>query len=172
MPPERASFSAKFITPAIASEPYWAEAPSRSISACLSAMPGMSAMSGPWEPSARPLPYHVITAVRCRRFPFTSTRVWSGARPRRLAGRAKVAASLIGWMFTLNDGLTLRSRSAKSVAPWFTISPLGITTTGTGDSVTVLGCARVPTTTSDPMSSAVSASDTLRLVVWLSEIVT
>ena len=74
-PPERSFRSTKFITPAMASEPYWAAAPSRNTSACSSARPGMSAMSGPCEPSARPLPYQVITAVRCRRLPLISTSV-------------------------------------------------------------------------------------------------
>src|SRR4028119_1342708 len=40
-PPERRSESWKLITPAIASDPYWAAAPSRSTSTRLSAMVGM-----------------------------------------------------------------------------------------------------------------------------------
>ena len=75
LPPDRSSLRTKFITPAIASEPYWAAAPSRSTSACSRAMPEMSEMSGPWEPSASPLPYQVMTAVRWRRLPLTRTRV-------------------------------------------------------------------------------------------------
>ena len=49
-PPEAASLSWKFITPAMASEPYCAAAPSRSTSTCRSAMAGMTEMSGPCEP--------------------------------------------------------------------------------------------------------------------------
>ena len=37
LPPEESSLSWKFITPAMASEPYWADAPSRSTSTCRSA---------------------------------------------------------------------------------------------------------------------------------------
>ena len=155
-PPERSFLRMKFITPAMASEPYWAAAPSRSTSACSSANPGIIARSGPCDPSARPLPYQVMTAVRWRRLPFSRISVWSGARPRRLAGRAKVAASLMGWMFTLNDGTTLRSRLAKSLSPWLTISALGITSMGTADSVTVRGRARVPMATMPPSAMASS----------------
>ena len=52
------------MTPAIASDPYWAAAPSRRTSACSSASPGKSEMSGPCAPSAMLLPYHTITAER------------------------------------------------------------------------------------------------------------
>ena len=97
------------MTPAMASDPYCAAAPSRRTSACRIAIDGMMDKSGPWEPSAMPLPSHVMTAARCRRLPFTSTSVWSGARLRRLAGRTMVAASLIGWMLMLNDGTTVRN---------------------------------------------------------------
>ena len=98
--------------------------------------------------------------------------MWSGARPRRLAGRTKVAASEIGWMFTLNDGTTLRSRLAKSVSPCCTMSRLGITSTGTGDSVTILGRARLPTATRPSSSSVVSLIATLSVVGWPSTTVT
>ena len=57
---------------------------------------GITLMSGPWAPSETPLPSHEMTAARWRRLPLTRTSVWSAARPRRLAGRMKVAASLIG----------------------------------------------------------------------------
>ena len=48
----------------MASEPYWAAAPSRSTSACRMAIEGMTEMSGPCEPSAMPLPSQVMTAAR------------------------------------------------------------------------------------------------------------
>ena len=153
-PPERSFFSWKFSTPAMASEPYCAEAPSRSTSTCRSAMPGMAPMSGPWAPSESPPPSQVITAPRCRRLPLMSTSVWSDARPRRLAGREIVAASLIGWMFTLYEGTTLRSRKSILVSACREISDTGITSTGTIDSVTVRGLVRLPTTTSSFSSNA------------------
>ena len=81
------------MTPAIASEPYWAEAPSLSTSAWRRAMAGILDRSGPWAPSEVPLPIQRMAAARCRRFPLTSTSVWSGASPRRLAGRMILAAS-------------------------------------------------------------------------------
>ena len=42
------------MTPAMASEPYWAEAPSRSTSTCRSAIDGMVEMSGPLRPVGHP----------------------------------------------------------------------------------------------------------------------
>ena len=143
----------------MASEPYCAAAPSRSTSACRMAIEGMTEMSGPCEPSAMPLPSQVMTAARWRRLPLTRISVWSGARLRRLAGRTMVAASLIGWMLTLNDGTTVRNWFARSVLPCAMKSSVRMTSTGTGDSVTERGCARVPTTTtrsSRPISISTS----------------
>ena len=101
LPPSAASFSTKFITPAMASEPYWADAPSRSTSKRFNAMAGMTERSGPWAPSLTPLPKKLMTAARWRRLPFTSTKVASEDRPRRFAGRINVAASLMGSWLTL-----------------------------------------------------------------------
>ncbi len=96
------------MTPAIASEPYCAEAPSRSTSTCRSAIEGMVEMSGPCAPSVTPA-NQAMTDERWRRWPLTSTSVWSWARLRRLAGRTSVAASLIGCVATLNEGTSVRS---------------------------------------------------------------
>ena len=75
-PPARASVSWKFITPAIASEPYCAAAPSRNTSTCRSTIAGMAEMSGPCEPNATPLPPCQSTIEeRCRRLPLISTSV-------------------------------------------------------------------------------------------------
>ena len=87
--------------PAMASEPYCAEAPSRSTSKRSKAMAGMAERSGPWAPPEMPAPSNAITAARWRRLPFTSTSVASGARPRNVAGRMKVAASLKASWLTL-----------------------------------------------------------------------
>ena len=93
----------------MASEPYCAEAPSRSTSTRRKAMAGMVEMSGPWAPSDTPFPIQVMTAPRWRRLPLTSTSVWSGASPRRLAGRMMRAASPTGCGLTLYDGTIARS---------------------------------------------------------------
>ena len=93
----------------MASEPYCAEAPSRSTSTWRSAIEGMIEMSGPCVPSVTP-PNQTRIAERWRRLPFTSTSVWSWARLRRLAGRTSDAAPLIGCVATLNDGTSVRSR--------------------------------------------------------------
>ena len=147
-PPEGASLSWKFNTPAMASEPYCAAAPSRSTSTCRSAIDGMAEMSGPCDPKATPLPpCQSMIDERCRRLPLTRTRVWSGARLRSIAGRTTVEASLMGCVLTLNDGTMVRSWSCRLTAPWLTRSEAERTSTGTGDSATVRGRARVPTTT-------------------------
>ena len=57
---------------------------------------------------------------------------------------------LMGWVLTLNDGATVRSWSCWLTAPWLVRSEGVRTSTGTGDSATVRGCARVPTTTRRP----------------------
>ena len=140
VPPELASLSWKFITPAMASEPYWAAAPSRSTSTCRRAMAGMAEMSGPCEPYATPLPpCQSMIDERWRRLPFTSTSVWSGARLRSIAGRTTVDASLIGCVLTANEGITVRSCSGRLATPWLVMSAADRTSTGTGDSATVRG---------------------------------
>ena len=138
VPPERLLFGTKLITPAMASDPYWAEAPSRRTSTWLTAMAGKVAMSGACAPSATPLPpKRTITADRCRLLPLTRTSVWSGARLRMLAGREMVAASLIGSEVTLYDGTTLRKRVLRSVSPCRARSVTGTTSIGTIDSAAV-----------------------------------
>ncbi len=73
--------------------------------------------------------------------------MWSGARLRSIAGRTTVEASLMGWVLTLNDGTMFRSWSCRLTAPWLVRSAEERTSTGTGDSATVRGRPRVPTTT-------------------------
>ena len=68
----------------------------------------MVEMSGPCEPSVTPA-NQAMTDERWRRLPLTSTSVWSCARLRMLAGRTRVAASLIGCEATLNDGTRVRN---------------------------------------------------------------
>ena len=147
LPPERSSLSRKFSTPAMASDPYWAAAPSRSTSICRSAIAGIVEMSAPCAPSATPLPCQAMTAPRWRRFPFTSTSVWSGARPRRLAGRTTAARSPSSCGLTLNEGRSTRNWLPRFESPWRTTSAAGTTSIGTADSVTDRGRARLPTTT-------------------------
>ena len=147
-PPDRASLSWKFITPAMASEPYCAAAPSRSTSTWLSAMAGITEMSGPWEPYATPFPpCHSSTEERCRRLPLTSTSTWSGARLRSMAGRTTVEAPWMGCVFVLNDGTIARSCSFRSPVPCRRRSVAVRTSTGTADAVTLRASAREPTTT-------------------------
>ena len=151
------------MTPAMASEPYCAAAPSRSTSTCRRAIEGMADRSGPCEPSAMPLPSQAMTAARCRRLPLTRTSVWSGAMLRRLAGRTTVAASLMGWVLTLNDGTTVRNWLVRSTSPWLTKSWAVMTSTGTGDAVIERGSARVPTTATVSWSSISSSTSSVTM---------
>ena len=136
------------MTPAMASEPYCAAAPSRNTSTCRSAMAGIVEMSGPWEPKATPLPpCQSMIAERWRRLPFTRTSVWSGARFRSIAGRTTVEASLMGCVLTLNEGTTVRSCSCRLKTPCRVRSDVERMSTGTAEAVTVRASAREPTTT-------------------------
>ena len=56
LPPSEISSRTKLMTPAIASEPYCAEAPSLITSTLLSAIAGITEISAPWEPSFTPPP--------------------------------------------------------------------------------------------------------------------
>ena len=100
-----------------------------------------------------PLPSQAMTAARWRRLPLTRMSVWSGAMLRRLAGRTMVAASLMGWVLTLNDGTTVRNWLVRSTSPWLVKSSARMTSTGTGEAVTDRGSARVPTTATVSSSS-------------------
>ncbi len=79
----------KLITPAMASEPYWAAAPSRSTSTLLMPMLGSCPMSEACAPLLMAAPNSWIRAERWRRLEFTSTRTSSGGRPRSEVERTK-----------------------------------------------------------------------------------
>ena len=152
--PSALSRSLKLITPAIASEPYCADAPSRSTSTCFNAIPGMTERSGPCDPSEIPPPRNEITAERCRRLPLTSISVLSGDKPRRLAGRTIVPASLIGCWLTLYEGMAPRSNASISVLPWAMKSSPLITSIGTAESVADRAARRVPVVTISSITSS------------------
>src|SRR5216117_857146 len=73
------------ITPAIASEPYWAAAPSRSTSIRSIAAAGIAFRSTPTVPRPN-VPLTCTNALEWRRLPLTSTSTWSGeaAQARRI----------------------------------------------------------------------------------------
>ena len=165
-PPSRASFSSKFTTPAMASDPYCAAAPSLSSSTCRIAIVGITDMSGPCDPSAMPFPSHVITAARWRRFRFTRIRVWSGARLRRFAGLTTVAASEMGCMLTLNDGASVRMASTMFAWGCRARASAVSTSTGTADAITDRSSLlRLPTTTTVSAISKSSGRVSVPLVV-------
>ena len=95
--------STMLMTPAIASEPYCAAAPSRSTSMRSIADTGIAFRSTPVDP--RPmLPFRCTSALWWRRLPLTSTSTWSGPRPRSVAGRTVSVPSVIVGRGKLNDG--------------------------------------------------------------------
>ena len=97
------SFKITFITPAIASDPYWAEAPSRSISTRLIASVGMADRSAP----VSPLPGENCTYNNELKFfllPLINIRVRLGPRFLISYGSSKVVASLTGVFTVLNEG--------------------------------------------------------------------
>ncbi len=102
-PPSRSSRSSTLMTPAMASEPYCAEAPSRRTSTLRTAAVGMVLRSTAEEP--RPTVLLTLTsAAAWRRLPLSSTRVWSGARPRKAAGRTVSVPSARPGRGKLNEG--------------------------------------------------------------------
>ena len=93
----------KFITPAIASEPYCADAPSRRISRRFTAILGIMPTSTAWAPTFMAAPKCDINAERWRRFELVSTRTLSGGRPRIDVGLTKAAPSPVRGV-ALKDG--------------------------------------------------------------------
>jgi hypothetical protein len=100
-----------------------------------------------------------MTAARCRRLPLSRIRVLSGGRPRKLAGRTRVAASSIGMVLTLNDGTSTFSWSSTSVEPWLCSSSALMMSIGTAESVAERALLRVPSTETDSSVAASSLSD-------------
>ena len=144
------------ITPAMASEPYWAAALSLSVSTDCNAMEGIVPISGPCAPK----PPSCINAARWRRLPLTSTRVWCESRPRMLTGRMNVAPSEIGCRVTLNDGTRVLITSTMSDELTLSRSGSVNTSTGTAASAMTRAEVRVPmvTISSIPLCVCLPAS--------------
>ena len=143
------------ITPAIASEPYCADAPSRSTSTRSIDAIGIALRSTGEEP--RPwLPLRLISAVVWRRLPLTSTSTWSGASPRSCAGRTASVPSVIAGRGKFSDGNTRASAVASSVVPVDSSASGVMMSIGEGDSATVRSVMRVPVTMT--WSSVVASS--------------
>ncbi len=143
------------ITPAMASEPYWAAAPSCSTSMWSMAEDGImsrSAAAPPWNTLDR----MARLATPWRRLPLTSTSTWLGLRPLSRADRVSLAMSPpMAW--ALNEG-TARARAwirpgdpvrARAAAPRIWI--------GAGLSTACRPETRVPVTITSPTADASSA---------------
>ena len=90
-PPSRSCFRRTLMTPAIASEPYCADAPSRSTSIDCTIAAGIVFKSTAAAP--RPIvPFTFTSDDAWRRFEFTSTSVWSGDKPAQRGRADRVGA--------------------------------------------------------------------------------
>ncbi len=92
------------------------------------------------------VPLMLSSAETWRRLPFTSTSVWSGASPRKVAGRTASEPSEIAGCGKLKLGTSrLRMRLVSPVPLWLMASA-DRTSTGTGEFSTVRLVDRVPVT--------------------------
>ena len=141
------------MTPAMASEPYCAEAPSRSTSMARTAVFGMVLRSTAEEP--RPtVPLTLTSAALWRRLPLMSTSVWSGPKPRSVAGRTVSVPSARPGRGKLKDGNETDRAWLSSVTPRFCSAEAGTTSTGTAVSSAERLATRVPVITTCSSSSA------------------
>ena len=133
------------MTPATASLPYWAPAPSRRIS-IWSMAPGGIALTSTGTMPAKLLSVS-STALAWRRLPLTSTSTWSGARPRSWMPRTESAAPLDSMRGKLIDGASSCKAAPRSpLASAFSTSRAPKRSIGTALSNTVRLRAREPTT--------------------------
>ncbi len=135
------------ITPAIASEPYWAAAPSRSTCTSLIAITGMAFMSVPVAPRLR-APKMFTSEEVWRRLPFTSTRVWSELEAAQRGESTRSAPSAPVWRVELNDGEMIGQGLCQVELARLVRRALvrEITSTGATVSVRELVARREPTT--------------------------
>ena len=104
------------MTPAIASDPYWADAPSRRTSIRSRAAVGTVLRST----AAAPRPTELLTlsdAEEWARMLLISTSVSSGDRPRNVAGRIASVASVAEGRGKSIDGATVARAAPSSVVP-------------------------------------------------------
>jgi hypothetical protein len=106
----------------------------------------MAFMSTEDEP--RPMvPLTLTSADEWRRLEFTSTSVWSGARPRRVAGRTVSVPSVRPGRGKFSEGSATDSAWVISVVPAFFSDSAEMTSIGAVVSSTVRLATRVPVTT-------------------------
>jgi hypothetical protein len=145
-PPVSSSRSSTLMTPAMASEPYCAEAPSRSTSTVRTAAVGMVLRSTAAEPRpAEPLTF--TSEAEWRRLLFTSTRVWSGARPRSCAGRTVSVPSVRPGRGKLKEGSATERDWLISGEPVRSSCWAEMASTGAAVSLRERPATRVPVTT-------------------------
>src|SRR5450830_700500 len=117
---------------------------------------GMALRSTGAEPRPR-VPLTLTTAELWRRLPLTSTRVWSGDRPRNWAGRTASLASAPLGRAKFIDGSRRASTVASSPDPVLSNSLLPMTSTGDSESSVRRLSERVPVTTTVCDSAVVVA---------------
>ena len=107
----------------------------------------------------RPIePLTLTSAAAWRRLEFTSTSVWSGARPRSVAGRIVSVPSVRAGRGKLNEGSATDSAWVTSVTP--TLRSVSALTTSTGAAVSSAErfATRVPVTTTSARSTTSSSA--------------
>ena len=95
----------------------------------------------------RPIePLTLTSAAEWRRLEFSSTSVWSGARPRSAAGRTVSVPSFSAGRGKLKEGRATASAWFTSVTPPFSSASAPTTSTATAVSSAVRSATRVPVT--------------------------
>ena len=122
----------------MASEPYWAAAPSLRISILLIEDAGIAFKSVPVFPRPR-VPKRLIREDWCLLFPFIKTNVWSGPKPLKEAGSTWSAPSEPDCLLALNEGATYWSNSFISNFPLCVVTSFTLMISiGTAEFTTVL----------------------------------
>ena len=149
------------MTPAMASEPYWAAAPSRNTSMRSIALVGILLKST----AALPLPTFdsvLMTELTWRRFPLTRTSTWSGLKPLNWADLTISVWPELDWRGMLKEATAACNKppSSPAILGDLTRSSAVMTSTGTRLSSTARSWERVPivTISSISLSAAEPAS--------------
>ena len=141
----------------MASDPYCAAAPSRSTSMFLTMADGIVFRSTAAAP--RPIDwFRLISDDVWRRLEFTSTRLWSGAMPRRVAGRTVSVPSVSVGRGKFSEGRATDSAWFSSVEPVVLRVSAEMMSTGDAVSSAVRLATRVPVTTTVEVPAAGAAS--------------
>ena len=148
------------MTPAMASEPYWAAAPSRNTSMRSIALVGILLKST----AALPLPTFdsvLMTELTWRRFPLTRTSTWSGLKPLNWADLTISVWPELDWRGMLKEATAACNKppSSPAILGDLTRSSAVMISTGTRLSSTARSWERVPMVTISSISLSAAEPD-------------